>query len=187
MNDSELDRLLDTWEAPAPPRRLRENVRARYPQVTPRRFRGRMWLTLAAAAAVCGTLAVGMEQNAGGFAENPILRTVGGWYDAFLDGVHSWHAHFTSVQIRNSDPKVYVDGELSGTLEFGNAATMIVTIPGSGVYSLETHGELDGWVKAGRIRGNSIEFTVDGKQVRIECNQPITHPDRPVFVRRQTK
>jgi hypothetical protein len=46
-------------------------------------------------------------------------------------------------------------------------------------------GEPTGWVEAGRIHGNVIEFQAGSKQVRIECDRPIVDSDRPVFVMRR--
>jgi hypothetical protein len=35
------------------------------------------------------------------------------------------------------------------------------------------------------MHGNVIEFQARGKQVHIECNQPIVDGDRPVFAMRR--
>jgi hypothetical protein len=70
---------------------------------------------------------------------------------------------------------------------------MDVQVPGEGVYSIISYpmrshradGGLTGWVEAGRIHGNVIEFQAGGAQVRIECDKPIVDSDRPVFALRR--
>jgi hypothetical protein len=70
---------------------------------------------------------------------------------------------------------------------------MNVLVPGEGLYSITSFpvaerradGHATGWVEAGHIHGNVIEFRTGGKQVRIECNKPIVDSDRPVFAMRR--
>jgi hypothetical protein len=96
-------------------------------------------------------------------------------------------------QIRESQPKVYVNGQLVAPLQYGPAARMDVHVLGEGVFSITSYpmgshradGGLTGWVEAGRIHGNVIEFQAGGKQVRIECDKPIVDSDRPVFAMRR--
>ena len=69
MNDTELDRLLDTWEAPAPLPSLREGVRGRFPRAEPRRFRPLGWMlaiVVASAALAIGTGQSRTAHRAGG-------------------------------------------------------------------------------------------------------------------------
>src|SRR5579871_2043431 len=98
------------------------------------------------------------------------------------------------ARIRQSDPKVYVGGLLVAPLEYGPAGRMDVQVPGEGVYSIVLYrsmalqtadGRPTGWVQAGRVHGSVIEFQAGGKQVRIECNQPVVDRDRPVFAMRR--
>lgn len=97
------------------------------------------------------------------------------------------------AKIKQSDPKVYVDGSLMAPLEYGPAKTMNVLVPEEGLYSISLYrytglrtagGRPTGWVEAGHIHGNEIEFRAGSKQVRIECNETIVDADRPVFARR---
>ena len=86
-----------------------------------------------------------------------------------------------------------MDGLLVAPLEYGPAASMNVQVPEDGVYVITSYpmpshrvdGGLTGWVEAGHIHGNVIEFQAGSKQVRVECNKPIVDSDRPVFVLRR--
>jgi hypothetical protein len=99
-----------------------------------------------------------------------------------LVGLEAWHETCLVERIRQSEPKVYVDGQLAAPLEYGHGASMNVQVPGEGEYSIVSHpGGLSGWVEAGHIHDNLIEFQAGSKQVRIECNKPIVDSDRPVF------
>ena len=97
------------------------------------------------------------------------------------------------AQIRQSEPKVYVDGQLVAPLVYGPGASMNVKVPEDGVYVITSYpmpshradGGLTGWAEAGRMHGNVIEFQAGCKQVRIECNKPIVDSDRPVFAMRR--
>jgi hypothetical protein len=192
MNDTELDQLLDTWEPPATPPSLREGLRARFPRAERPRFaRPLGWVLVTAVVSV--TLAIGMGRS----GENPrdfkIVRVVNQLYENFLGGLGAWRASSIVAQIRQSEPKVYVDGQLVAPLKYGPAATMDVQVPGEGVYSITSYpmpshradGGLTGWVEAGSIHGNLIEFQAGGKRVHIECSKPIVDFDRPVFARRR--
>lgn len=191
MNDTELDQLLDTWETPAPSSSLRQGLRARFPRPERPRFaRPLGWVLVTAVASV--TLAIGLGQS----GENPwdfrIVRFVNHLYQDSLEGLEAWQAPGRVARIRQSEPKVYVDGQLVAPLKYGPAATMDVQVPGDGVYAITSYpmpryradGGLTGWVDAGHIHGNVIEFQAGSKLVRIECNKPIVIFDRPVFARR---
>jgi hypothetical protein len=185
MNDTELDRLLYAWEAPVPPPSLREGLRARFPRPEQRRFaRPLRWVLVIAVASA--TLAIGMEQS----GENPwdfrLVRVLNRLYEGAVEGFEAWRATSIVAQIRHSEPKVYVDGQLVAPLEYGPAARMDVQVPGEGVYSIISYpGGLTGWVEAGHIHGSVIEFRAGSKQVRIDCNKPIVDSDRPVFAMRR--
>lgn len=188
MNDTELDQLLDTWRAPAPPRSLREGLRARLPQGEKRRL---PWRWVLALAAVSALLALGVAQNAGSSWNYRLVRVWSGlsqWYEDFLVGLETRQASTIVAQIRQSNPQVYVDGQLAPPLEYGPAARMDVQVPGDGVYSIVVYSIVSGrggWAEAGRMHGSVIEFQVGGRQVRIECSRPIVDSERPVFVRRR--
>jgi hypothetical protein len=184
MNDTELDRLLDDWKAPAASPSLREGLRARFPRAQRHRFPRPLRLVLVIAVA-SATLAIGMERG----RENPwgvrIVSVLNGLYEGVVDRVEIWRANSLVAQIRESRPKVYVDGQLVAPLQYGRAATMEVQVPGVGVYSITSYPILTPWVEAGHIYGNVIEFQAGGRQVRIECDKPIVDSDRPVFALRR--
>jgi len=191
MNDTELDRLLDAWEAPPPRPSLRENLRLRFPRAERRRFSSPLrWALVAAVASI--TLAVGMGQSGRNPADNPLIGILNHMYEHVLFVMETWRAKSIVDHIRQSDPKVYVDGQLVGPLEYGPAATMRVDVPGDGTYSLTSYpvsrqdaaGRPTGWTEAGQIQGDRIEFQAGSRQVRIKCNRPITDSELPIFARR---
>ena len=191
MNDTELDQLLDTWEAPAPPPSLREDVRGRFPRAEPRRFaRPLGWVLVVVASAA---LAIGMEQGEANPWDFQLVSVLNRLYKSFVEGFEARLALYIRDQIRRSQPKVYINGRLGAPLQYGPAASMDVQVPGEGVYSIISYpmtshradGGLTGWVESGRIHGNVIEFQAGGAQVRIECDKPIVDFDRPVFALRR--
>lgn len=195
MNDTELDRLLNTWEAPAPPRTLREGLRARFPRAERGKFTRPLRWGLAIALATA-TLAIAMDQIGASpwdFRMQRVLNHVSHVFRGLMEVFEPRIASSIVKQIQQSNPKVYVDGQAGAPLEYGAAATMIVQVPGDGVYSvisypmasLRADGQPTGWVEAGRIHGNTIEFQAGARQVRIVCNQPIVNDDRPVYVLRR--
>jgi hypothetical protein len=185
MNDTELDRLLDTWEAPPPPPSIRSGLQARFPQSERPEFSRRLrWVLAIAVASV--TLAFGMAQSDWRPLKDPLIRALTHLYEGLAEGIEAWRAPGIVAQIRRSEPKVYVDGQLAPPLKYGPAATIDVQVPGEGVYSfISFRGGASGWTEAGRIHGKIIEFLAGGRQVRVECNSPIVDSDRPVFVRRR--
>jgi len=110
MNETDLDRLLNTWEAPAPPASLRQGLRMRFPRAERRSFaRPLRWaFVLALASAV---LAIGIDQsdNAWDFR---LVRVFNRYYELVIEGFEAWRATSIVTQIRQSEPKVYVDGQL---------------------------------------------------------------------------
>jgi hypothetical protein len=183
MNDTELDLLLDTWEAPLPAPSLRAGLRARFPRPEPRRSTRPLRWVLAIAVA-SATLAIGMEQSGTNPWDFRLVRAVNRLYEDFVQALEAWRASGLVARIRQSDPKVYVDGRQVGPLGYGHAATMEVQVPGEGRYSIISFPGLTGWIEAGHIHGSVIEFQAGSKHVRIECNKPIVDSDRPVFARR---
>jgi len=184
MNDTELDRLLDSWDAPVPPPSLRAGLHARFPRPEPQRFtRPLRWTLIIAVASA--TLAIGMEQSGNNPWDFRLVRTVNRLYEDFMNMLESWRARSLVARIRQSEPRVYVDGLRVGPLEYGPATRIDVQVPGEGVYSIISFPGLTGWVEAGHIHGNVIEFQAGSKQVRIECNQPIVDSDRPIFAMRR--
>ncbi len=191
MNDAELDRLLNTWEAPVPSQSLRQGLRAQFPRAERPRFARPLRWVLAIAIATAA-LAIGMEQS-GGNSDFRIVRVVNRLYDEFVSMLDAWRASSVVARIRQSDPKVYVDGQLAGLLKYGHAHTMDVQVPGEGLYSIISYplpannaiGRSTGWVQAGYIRGNIVEFQAGSKRVRIECSKPIVDSERPVLALRR--
>jgi len=186
MNDTELDQLLDSWKAPVPEPSLREGLQARFPRperrrlVTPRRL-----LLVAAAATV--TMALGTEQRRED-AWSGLIGLASRICDGIELAIEAWQAPRFAVRVRDSDPRVYVDGQLAPPLAYGGSGTFKIQVPGEGTFGLLVYGTLRnaprGWVEAGRVHDNAIEFQADGKPVRILCNQPIISGERPVFVQR---
>ena len=193
MNDIELDRLLDSWEAPAPAQSLRDGLKARFPRAERPGFVPLLRWALATLV-VTVALAVGMAQSRDiTWTDLPVVRLVHQLHKSFNDWRESRLPKTIQTTIRESNPMVYVDGQLAAPLDYGPAATIVVQVPGAGVYSVissrliagrAADGSPTGWVEAGRIHDNVIEFRVDARQVRIECDQSIVDGDRPVFVRR---
>jgi hypothetical protein len=141
------------------------------------------------AAAASATLALGMGASRPDFwhscRPDRLLCAV---YEGITRIVESWPAGRIVAQVRESDPKVYVDGQLAAPLRYGPLVVrwvesrMDVEIPGDGIFSVTPHQLLDEWVEAGRIHGNTIEFQAGGKAVRIVCAKPIVDADVPVYV-----
>jgi hypothetical protein len=181
MNDTELDLLLDTWEAPLTPASLREGLQTRFPRPERRiNFRRLRWGLGLAVASVTLTFAVAQTGNV------EWVRPLSQMIDNLRDTLEAWRTGGLVARIRESEPKVYVDGQLAAPLKFRRAKTMEVEVPGEGVYSIFLYyRKPDGWIEAGRVHGNAIEFQVGSKRVRIECNGAITDSELPVFVRRQ--
>jgi hypothetical protein len=199
MNDSELDRLLDLWDAPPPRRSLRDGLSARFPRADRLGFaRPLRWalafLLASVALAVVLAGAVAIAQSSDTLSDLPVVRILNEMYENFLEAQQARRAKSIVVRIAESEPKAFVYGLLAAPLEFGPAATMNVLVPGEGLYSITSFpvagrradGYPNGWVEAGHIHGNVIELRAGGKRVRIECNKPIVDSDRPVFaIRRQ--
>jgi hypothetical protein len=184
MNDTELDRLLDTWKAPAPGRSLRAGLRDRFPRPETRTF-GRPLRWVLAIALVSAAVAIGMEQSGGDAADSRLARLVDRVYESVIEGIEALETTAMMHRIRRSEPRLYVDGQPGASLEYGHAGALTIRVPGSGVYSvIASPRKLPGWEEAGRIHESTIEFQVAGMQARIECNRVIAEPDRPVYVRR---
>jgi hypothetical protein len=184
MNDAELDRLLDTWKAPAPKSSLRAGLRDRFPRAERRQFHRPLRWVLAIALA-SAAVAVGMQQSGGDASNFRLARLVDHVYHGFIDGIEALQATAMMHRIQQSEPRLYMDGQPGAPLEYGHAGTLTLRVPGSGVYSVSAYPRrLPGWEEVGGIHGSAIEFQLAGTQVRIECNRVIAEPDRPVFARR---
>src|SRR5215469_10898053 len=92
MNDTELDRWLDSWEAPAPPPSWRQELRARFPRAERRRFAGplRGVLVIAVAVVTIVWAAIGMAQsgeNASNFRLARIANALNRMYEDFVEAM----------------------------------------------------------------------------------------------------
>ena len=194
MNDSDLDHLLDSWKAPAAPRSMRKGLRGRLPRpewhVLPRPL---IWLLVALLGSV--VLAMSMTQardTHSGILLEIVNQARGAWFEYFVQPREAERAGRIVAKIRQSGPRVYVNGKLAGPLEYGAADSMRVHLP-DGVYSLMLYpyigqenadGQPTSWSEAGHIHGKLIEFQAGSQRVRIECDEALVERDRGVFIRR---
>lgn len=199
MNETELDRLLDLWDAPSPPRSLRDGVMERFPRAERLGFvRPLRWafatiaVSLALAIVLAGAVAAAQSNDT--LADLPIIRSLNVMYQNFIEARQAARAKEIATRIAEADPKVFIDGRSAAPLQFGPAATIDVQVPGDGVYSItmfpiserrSADNRPTGWVEAGRLSGSVIEFEAGGKHVRIECNNSIIERDRAVFLMRR--
>ena len=189
MNDTELDRLLDAWEAPAPAQSLRDGLRARFPRTERTRFVRPLKWGLAGLCMLGLTLAIGQTAESHG---DFVMGAVTHVYEGLAMMVDAHRAAFITAEIRQFQPKVYVDGRLAGPLEYVHGSSFRVSVPG-GIYGVVLfripkyvqEGSHWAYVEAGRMHGNLIEFDAGGHHVRIECNKTIVDDNRPVFIMRQ--
>jgi len=183
MNDQELDQVLNRWKTPAPSAALRGRVLDRFPRRKRLGF-GRPLLWAAAMAVLLAMLAVGMEQVSQGSLENlsreahVYSQRTKRWFEQM------WLAHMVHA-FRNSELKVYVDGELRNDVVIGGSSGgLTVKVPGEGKYFLAFH--LDGFKGAytpGRFGGHTLEFDAGGRAVRIESSGSFGFGDpRPVYM-----
>ena len=114
------------------------------------------------------------------------------YVEYFLEPREAERATGIVAKIRQSNPRVYVNGELAGPLEYGAAGSMKVHVA-EGVYSVmlyqymqqeNAEGRPTGWLEAGHMHGNLIEFEAGSQRVRIECDEDLVERDRGVFIRR---
>jgi hypothetical protein len=187
MNDTELDRLLDRWEAPAPPPSLRAGLRDRFPRDERRRFgRPLRWVLAIAVASV--TLAVATEQGSGNSGMDYLVSRLRRVYHGFVLSIELRQCTAIMVRFKQSDPKVYVDGQPAAPPTYKGAASLWVDVPAGGEYGAVLFspelldGAAKGFIEAGTLHQNVLEFQAGGKQVRIVCNRPVVDADRPVYV-----
>lgn len=158
---------------------------ARFPRAEPPRIARRLFWTLAGVAASL-TLVIGLSKAADDSSDFSLASLFEHVYDHIMDAVDAHQTVAIVARVQQSQPKVFVDGQPAPPLEYGRTRTIIVDVPGDGAYSIiSLHRKPSGWIEAGRIHGNAIEFQAGSKQVRIECTQPITDSDRAVFIRRR--
>jgi hypothetical protein len=138
--------------------------------------------------AATATLAIGMEESRQNSWGSGIVQLFSEVYEGVTGTIETWPSRRVTAQVRQSDPRVYVDGELSAPLKYGplvgpwGEAAMIVRIPGEGRFYITPQRVADDWIEVGLIHDNVIEFQAGRKSVRIVCNKQIVDTDRPVFV-----
>lgn len=185
MNDQELDQLLNRWKAPEPPVGLRARILATYPRPELRNFGRRLRWGLAMAAALC-LLAIGSAQSGGGTLENigdGIVRL----HNDSINWIQDlWVGHIAD-RFRNSNPKVYVDGDLRADAEFGGSGIGVwLRLPGEGKYLVALRRRaIEGAVppRAGLFDGHVLEFQAGAHLVRIESSHTYGFNERlPVYV-----
>ncbi|HEV2447603.1 MAG TPA: hypothetical protein VGS58_16850, partial [Candidatus Sulfopaludibacter sp.] len=180
MNDVELDRLLDSWVLPAPPPSLRAGVRARFPRSRPGSFAQPLRWVLAIAIASMA-LAIATGQSGPGsldFLWTPLRRL----YLGLRFNIDTREASAIRARIRQSNPRVYVDGQPAPPPQYRGGLSVFVVLPGGrefGILLVQPPGA--NWQRVGTIHGNVIQFEADGKQVRIECDKAVVDADRPVY------
>jgi len=191
MNDSQLDQLLDTWEAPAPSAALRAGLRDRFPRTERRRrFVPRLrWLVTAAA--IYATLALATGQT----SDSPLDRL---WvpferlYNAIVEVIEIRQGTALMIQIANADPQVFVDNVPAPPPQSIHAGIWTIEVPGDGAYfvMLSHPRGLEGFTEAGRLKDNVLEFQAGSHHVRIVCNRPVNRTqgsastELPVYVKR---
>ena len=180
MNDTDLDRLLEAWEAPAPPASLRAGLRERFPRAARRRIGAPLRWALVAVIAASATLAVATDQSGSSleYLLTPLRRLYFAVVETRLEAA-------VMTRIRESNPQVSVDGRPAPPPQRMRGASLSVMVPGDGEYLVVLfHSEERAWSEAGRIHGNMLDFRAGVHQVRITCNRMLVGVDRPVFTRR---
>jgi hypothetical protein len=194
MNDSELDRVLNTWQAPAPRPALRERVRAATVRERGIRFtrtlsnapiRSRLrWLV--AAGVVFAALTVAMGQSGDSSVGSRIAQALSEFWGNLTDAFQAHRVTALSNQIRESDLHVFIDGKPASALTFRHSTVFDLPVPGDGVYSITFWPKaLSGWTRTGQIKETYIEFEAGTHHVVITCNRRLLISDSPVLVRRR--
>lgn len=189
MNDNELDRLLNIWEAPAPPSSMRDRLRARFPRSERFRFAHPLrWGLVTVLASAALTIAIAQTGEGHG---DFVMHMVNHVYGIVVYTVDQHRSPSIRNAIRQSEPRVYVDGQMADPLEYRGGATLVVHAPGErGVYMVSfvrfsdrfyQNAHSPHWVEAGSVHDNVVEFQMDGKQFRIECNRQIIDGEHPVL------
>jgi hypothetical protein len=191
MNDDELDQVLNRWKTPGPSRGLRARVLAGFPRRErlsidrPLRWGRPMRWAAAMVALVC-MLAIGAAQSGGGTLEN-LGDGISRLHNSAMNWIGDmWVGHIV-LAFRNSNPSIYVDGELRSDVEFGGSGVGVwVRIPGDGKYLVGLRRTaFEGTVppRAGRFDGHVLEFQAAGRTVRIESTGTYGFHERlPVYV-----
>jgi len=172
MTDNELDRILNRWQAAQPSSGFRGRVLDNFPFSVRRTFKRPIRWALAIAAA-SGVLAIGMERN-GHWSIEDLAAQVQGYPVRVMTWVgRAWVGHVLAG-FRDSQLKIYVDGELRTDAEFGGGGEgWWVRVPGEGKYLLAMSRLMfEGPVppRSGQFDGHVLEFQSGGRAVRIESD-----------------
>jgi hypothetical protein len=183
MNDTELDRCLDSWQVPAPPRELREKLRARFPGVERRDVRRpRRWLL--ATAVAFAALAVAMGQSGDSPAGSRIAQALAEFWQHITDAFETHRAMAMVKRILESQQQVWIDGAPAGPLQHRHANVMHLNVLRERPYLITFWPRaLDGWTVTGRAHGNYLEFEAGPHHVVVMCDRPLPVSDSPVLVR----
>jgi hypothetical protein len=183
MNDTELDKILDTWQAPEAPRTLRHGVQAAFPKQPARRF-GRPLRWVLAIGLASGVLALGMQAPADGGSWGFSLQGFHTHLQMFFDNVHR-ALGIQDVRVRLVNPKVEVNGKVVMELESALTAQLVrLPVPGQGRYALSLY-PIEGWQPIATAAGRDtvIDFDDGGAHVKISQDSPfIPAANRTVYV-----
>jgi hypothetical protein len=197
MNDDELDQLLNRWKAPPPSGEFRARVLAGFPprerlgmdgplrsDARLRWSRALRWAA-AAAAAVC-IIAVGAAQSGSGTLEH-LAGGISRLRVTTMDWIGDLWVGHVALAFRQSNPRIYIEGELRSDVEFGGSGVGVwVRIPEEGKYLIGLRRTaFEGPVppRAGRFDGHALEFQAGSRTVRIESTETYGFHERlPVYV-----
>jgi hypothetical protein len=193
MNDTELDRLLDTWHAPAPRRELRETVRAatvteRYTELHQHRtaplWSRLRWVIAIGVAFVALTVAMGQGNDSS--AGSRIAQALTDCWERVMFGIRVHRVQALVAQIMASDPQVSVDGKPAPAVQRWHASTLFVQVPGDGAYYVSFFSlPRDGWRQTGQIKETYLEFEAGTHHVVIVCNRRLMMSDALIYVMRR--
>jgi hypothetical protein len=184
MTDTELDQLLNRWQAPLPSSGLRTRVLLNVPQPERRGFPRSLRWVLAIAVTSC-VLAIGMEQ-----AGHPPIADLARRVQNVTQGLSNWVGglwmSYTVASFRDSHLKIYINGELRGDATFGGSAQGCwLRVPGAGKYYLVMTSRVFERVvppPAGRFDGHVLDFQGERTTVRIESDGTFGGGmDQPVY------
>ncbi len=180
MNDLELDGLLDSWHTPPPSPQLRTELLARFPSTRSTSVRHPFrWVLAIALIALTMTIATGQTESTGLDALIAFLQHV---YNSIVD-THVQSA--IMVRIRESHPKVFIDGQPSPPPVAMRGASFVIHVPGDAFYQVVLfHDDSGRWTETGAIHGNILTFQAGERQVRIVCDKNLVDADRRVYTRR---
>jgi len=114
-------------------------------------------------------------------------------YDRIELSAHAMSVHrdvdpaTETVTLTLTTPQLYVNGRFaadsSGVVE-ARGLTSLIDVPGRGRFVAALYaGGNPAFVRAGSVKGNTLEFEWAGETFRVECSAPVSPTgDRPLFV-----